>query len=536
VRNPMPKFILVSLLLGASLYGQEFKVSNPALQPYTDMLNAVLTAPNAAAKTAAVNELLTIERSHFNQFAQYAATLRSADGSDLSKQVQQKLANQVEQSRIDMQSGGGAGAGGSASAVAKAGLSSILNAAIESGAITQAINGNTVNVTGNVDSVARFLGGTPPIPYCPPSKSRKQGCGTPVLKDLGFSVSVDTGQSSTKTVSTSATDNPAGTPSNVNLLAGKNRFAGASLKYVFRNPRDVHSTDFRNQWNDYYKAHLSDFQKAGSRLLGSIAHAFLPITQAPDDAYSKLQLRHQTALLNAATQADLEREFASYLDDVIALGKSVAPDFDKQLTSMLSAYMLYLGNIGKLLSDINQKTVFSAEYNFQRPQGQPDTSAFRIMSSFNPFGPNGTLSINLAGTFYNSSSVSSQFGRWRDAQASLQLERRIGGDLADYPVRFSLAGYFQYMVSPGLISLDSSNFAPGTNINLGQSAAIALAPIGSIWLGEAKVTFKLKGSGAEIPISITESNRTDLIKSGSNVTRGHIGLNFDFGRLFGSSN
>ena len=529
----MSKFLFATLLLASSLYGQEFKVNNTALAPYSDMLKAVLTAPDEATKTKAVNELLTIEHSHFNQFAQYAATMRSASGSDLSKQVQQKLANQVEQSRIDMQSGAGPGGSGSASAVAKAGLSSILSAAVESGAITQAINGNTLNVTGNVDSVARFLAGGPPIPYCGPSQSRKQGCGTPLLKDLGFSVSVDTDQSTTKTASTSANDNPAGTPSAVDFLAGKNRFSGASLKYVFRNPRDVHSADFRNEWNDYYKAHVDEFQKAGSQLLGSIAHAFLPITQAPDDAYSKLQLRYQEELKKAATQAELESKLASYLDDVISLGRSAAPDFDKQLTSMLSAYMLYLGNIGKLLDDINKKAVFSAEYNFQRPQGQPDTSAFRIMSSFNPFGPKGTLSINVAGTLYNSSSVTTQFGRWRDAQASLQLERRIGDDLANYPARFSLAAYFQYMLSPGLISLDSSNFAPGTSINLGQSAAVALAPAGPIWIGEAKLTLKLKSSGVEIPISITQSNRTDLIKS--TVTRGHIGLTFDFAKLFGSN-
>jgi hypothetical protein len=529
----MRKYCLLSFLLIASLLeGQELKTANTALQPYSDLLNKVLTAPNAAAKTTAVNDLMTIER-HLNQFSQYASSVRFATNDDLAKEVQQKLANLVEQSRLDVQSDSGPGASGSTSAVAKAGLSSILSAAIESGAITQAINGNTINVTGNVDSVARFLAGGPPIPYCPPSKNTKAGCGTPILKDLGFSVSVDTDQNSTKTAATSPTDNPAGTPSTVNLLAGKNRFSGASLKYVFRNPRDVHSSQFRTEWNDFYKKHVEEFQIAGAQLLGTVSHAFLPVTQAPDNQYGKLQLSHVNELMTATTQADLETALASYLNAVIALGRSVAPDFDKQLRSVLSAYMLYLGNVNALLKTINEKTVFSAEYNFQRPQGQPDTSAFRIMSSFNPLGPNGTLSINVAGTLYNSSSVTTQFGRWRDAQASLQLERRISGDLANYPARFSLAAYFQYMFSPGLISLDSSNFAPGTNINLGQSAAVALAPAGAIWIGEAKLTLKLKSSGAEIPISITQSNRTDLIKS--TVTRGHIGLTFDFGRLLGSN-
>jgi len=532
----MRKYIFVSLLLAFSLVrAQNPPANTPALRPFSDVLHSIMTPPPAKTRADGVEDFLCIECNHYNQFVQYATASDPARLKELAKQMQLKLANQVEQSRVDMQSGGGPGASGSASAVAKAGLSSILSAAIESGAITQAINGNTINITGNVDAVSRFLAGGPPIPYCPASPNPKAGCGTPVLKDLGFSVSVDTDQNSTKTASTSATDNPAGTPSTVNLLAGKNRFAGASLKYVFRNPRDVHSSQFRTEWSTFYTNNVTQFQNAGAQLSGVLAKVFSPIIRDRNADYTAIQMRHRPLLLAAANQAALETQMASYLDEVLTFGRANVPDFDKQLRSVLSAYMLYLGNIGPLLQKINTKAVFSAEYNFQRPQGQPDTSAFRIMSSFNPFGrdANGTLSVNVAGTFYNSSSVTTQFGRWRDAQASLQLERRIGDDLANYPARFSLAAYFQYMLSPGLISLDSGNFAPGTNINLGQSAAIALAPIGPIWIGEAKLTLKLKGSGAEIPISITESNRTDLIKS--TVTRGHIGLTFDFAKLFGSN-
>ena len=102
---------------------------------------------------------------------------------------------------------------------------------------------------------------------------------------------------------------------------------------------------------------------------------------------------------------------------------------------------------------------------------------------------------------------------------ALQVERRLmTNDLVNSPVRFSVAGYFQYMVSPGLIQIDSGNLAPGTNINLGRSAAVALAPSGPIWIAEAKVIFKMKGSGVEMPFAITRASRTDLINS--TVTRG----------------
>ena len=86
------------------------------------------------------------------------------------------------------------------------------------------------------------------------------------------------------------------------------------------------------------------------------------------------------------------------------------------------------------------------------------------------------------------------------------------------------------MISPGLISLDQGNFAPGTTIQLPQAAALALAPTGPIWIAEAQITFKLKNTGAEIPIAITRANRTDLIKATS--TRGHIGITYDLDKLF----
>jgi hypothetical protein len=40
--------------------------------------------------------------------------------------------------------------------------------------------------------------------------------------------------------------------------------------------------------------------------------------------------------------------------------------------------------------------------------------------------------LNFAGTFYGGSTNLGQYGRWRDVQASLQFERKLGGVIA-YP-------------------------------------------------------------------------------------------------------
>ncbi len=507
--------------------------NDPRLQTFAADIDSVVQTAAAAAPAAPaadradrnrkINYLLELQHNQ-PSFLQYAQT--AIPSSLLEKAVHDEAASQVEHARMDEQFGAGAGGSGSTSAVAKAGITSFLSAAINSGAITQSLNGSTATLSGNAEGVLRFLSGQQPFRSC--QLTQVHGCGIRVLRDMGFSVSFDTDQASTTSAATTPANNPTGTPATVNILNGKNKFSGASLKYVFKNPRDVRSKTFRDEWNTYYQANSQQFQNAGNAVLAALNPVITPLLTSPQ--YVALKTEYRDKMASVTDRDALEKLFLEYLDKQLALARSVTPSFDDQVSSAISAYMRYLGNVGGLLDAITRKPVFSVEYNFERPQGQPDVSHFRLMSTLNPFGPNGTLSVNAAGTFYNSSSVSAQFGRWRDAQASLQLERILSGDLANYPARFSLAGYFQYMISPGLLSLDSGNVVPGTNIPLPQAAAVALAGTGPIWIAEAKVTLKLKNSGAEIPFAITRANRTDLIQATS--TRGHIGITYDLDKLF----
>lgn len=555
----------IAVLLNTLLTAQTPVHSNPpraaietAVQampaPVPDQLsgfeNGIASVVNADAnaRDARINDLLALQH-HMAAFLQYAKGSPAILDvlKDVSAQaVHDVVASQVEASRMDEQSSPGPNASGSASAVAKAGLTSLLTAAIENGAITQSLNGNTATLNGNAYGVLRFLAGANPFPYCAPNPptnptaphSATKGCGARFLRDLGFSVSFDTNTGSTKTVATSPADNPPGTPATVDILAGSRRFSGASLKYVFKNPRDVRSKTFQTEWSQYYNNKRTDFQTAGSNLLAVIAPTLSPLIESDQSVALQRQYRAEIKSLvdsnqdqgAAALQTAIQTKLAEYLDAQLKLARTQNPKFDDQVKTAFAAYMRYEGTTSDLLDNITKVPVFSAEYQFERPQGQPDLTHFRLMSTLNPFGPSGTLNINAAATLYDSSSVSKQFGRWRDAQASLQLERAVAGSPANGPARLSLAGYFQYMISPGLISIDSGNFAPGTNINLGQSAALALSPTGPIWIAEAKVTFKLKNSGAEIPISVTRANRTDLIKATD--TRGHIGISYDLDKLF----
>jgi hypothetical protein len=118
----------------------------------------------------------------------------------------------------------------------------------------------------------------------------------------------------------------------------------------------------------------------------------------------------------------------------------------------------------------------------------------------------------------------------RDAQAAVQLDRKFGGPNSAVSPTLSAGYYFQYMVANALLSLPSTDFAPGTTIALPGSAAELLNTTGSINLGQVKVTLAIRNTGINFPIALTFSNRTDLIKATD--VRGNFGITYDLDSLF----
>jgi hypothetical protein len=490
------------------------------LRGYQDLLRNAQSASTANDRKDAVSDLLDLG-GHTRLFLEYVATKRSAAAAF------NQIAKQLASARIDQQQGSGASAGGSVSAVERAGITSVLSLAVDSGSITQAISGTTATINGNLDSVTRVLLGREAFPYCPPGRTT---CGTPVLKDIAFSASFDLSRGGTKSVTTSGANSTGAANQSLDILNARQQLSGATVKYVFSNPQDVRSKTFQTQWNDFYSSHRDEFQKAGGNLAQSIGNAMDPLLKSSKSIdLQTTYVQKLTAALSAGQ--DIVPLFRGFLDAEIALAKSVAPDFDSQVQTAIQGYMQYFANIRPLIASIVTKPVFSAEYDYLRPASQPDMHHFAILSTFSPMGPTGSMTLNIAGTAYANGTDSRNYGRWRDFQASLQLERKLG-DIVSHPATFSLAGYYQYMLTPGLLKITTGTVAPGTNIDLGQNAAVALAPKGSIWIAEAKLTVKIPSSGAEIPFAITRSNRTDLINASE--VRGHIGLTFDFGKLFGA--
>ena len=85
------------------------------------------------------------------------------------------------------------------------------------------------------------------------------------------------------------------------------------------------------------------------------------------------------------------------------------------------------------------------------------------------------------------------------------------------------------MKEDALIIIGPGNIAPGSGIVLPNTAATLLGTKGHIGVVQGKLTIPINGV-MRVPISITWSNRTELIKEED--LRGQIGLTFDLDNVF----
>ena len=109
-------------------------------------------------------------------------------------------------------------------------------------------------------------------------------------------------------------------------------------------------------------------------------------------------------------------------------------------------------------------------------------------------------------------------GRLRDVQGSLQLDvplpriNNIGGMVLSFGALFE--------------SLKEEPLGRKIVINTKE-----ITTIGDIWLFQSKLTVPAGPSGVSIPVSLTWSNRTELIVEKKTITRLNVGLTLDLDKL-----
>jgi hypothetical protein len=144
------------------------------------------------------------------------------------------------------------------------------------------------------------------------------------------------------------------------------------------------------------------------------------------------------------------------------------------------------------------------------------------------------LVANGAATFYDALPPDMPaVSRYRDAQFGLQLDHGLGQQSIVGPAVVSLAMYYQYQHSPALLKIDPLTPIPGIAFTgLPANARTIFPQKGDLWLGQAKLSLTPPGSSIKVPLSVTYSNRTELIDTPT--WRGQVGLAYDLDSLLGA--
>jgi hypothetical protein len=249
---------------------------------------------------------------------------------------------------------------------------------------------------------------------------------------------------------------------------------------------------------------------------------------------------------------------------------------DTQIASMLAqfaqAYQAYVNSewMATITQQLALPPIFSVEYDVNRPTGQPSNSVVRgiYQKSFLPktattktastgssaapaSGSAGnaksassttptpilTLTVNGAVSFYNSNqSDVPGAGYLRDAQFAAEIGHDFSlnsSALGQLNFTLSTAGYYQDQSSPAILNVTAGAPVDGvTFVGLPSTATKVFGETGNIGLWQLKLTTG-SGSSVKVPLSVTYSNRTELITKPT--WKAQIGISYDFDSLLPSS-
>jgi hypothetical protein len=503
-------------------------------------------------------------------FAMYA--LRKQDSLFDASGLFSFLASAAE-SRIDSQNGASSGGSGTTSVVERSGISDVLGAALEAGAVTQSVSGSSLTLQGNALSLKRFLTPNDSVfKYCSYDKPDCNGEFEQILNRFSGSASLSLSNQSTQTVAgtvTGASGTSGASGSNMQsasvlLQDSASHLSGFTIRFQAINSLDLRSKAYLDAWQKAIKD--PSITNLAETARGKFAQAFQSFYN-PDELKKPSDYKWlgdameslRKLAIAGSDDAKMISEVTQAWDALISQwpqGNNYAAslqDFLQAVNAYMAARDLAINNVRQTLA-----SGLTFEYAYSRPDNQPRVSTARVIYTLHP----GTIStdmststtqpgakpaaaavpqsktgttagaakpkttndtaitFNFAADFYDNPPPGT--GTLRDLQGALQLDHHFGNTIA------TLAGYYQYQNAPAALMIGAGNLAPGTNIMLNGTAATLLAPKGNIVVAQAMVTFPLK-SGTKLPLGVTWSNRTDLIKG--NELRGHVGFNFDWSSL-----
>jgi hypothetical protein len=419
--------------------------------------------------------------------------------------VQQQAMHDAEASRIDKQTETSSTSGLSTSAVTKGSVPWLFAVAVEHGALTQSVDGNVITFKGNVANAIKAISAQDYV------KSFKMGEKNLFIRNVSrasFGISFNSSSG------------------NASPTFNTNTLASANAHIDLHNHRDPRDAKWSAAW-----MHLSFTALQG---VANARGAFTDLVETGHTAEFKAwQARAMKTLSDLPDNAndDQIRAALKQIGDDLATAVGGFADVRQNAKAVVEALGSYNTEKKAVMSTINKDAILSLEYTYtnQNSLSLPTSSTQNFAVGSKPpnlsninliytgyLGGKSQGTLNASTTLFTSTPAGSKIGTVRDYRLSGQV---------DVPMEIHSLGNTSLSFSFLFLSLLEEP--------LGQQVLVNSVPIstrGNVNLLQAKWTIPMGDAGFKVPISITRSNRTELIKE--NDVRGTIGISYDFDGLF----
>ena len=443
-------------------------------------------------------------------------------------EYQQSLVSRVKAAY--QQNGSSNGSSGSTNVVSKGLAARVLSLASEYGALSESVSGQTVTLSGTLAGIPLALEHANILQPCVQAFSGAKCVSfktTDGLDRVSYSVAFAASQSASQVSGTASGSTSSTQPTTFN--ASYQTLQQANVKVVL----------FKGA-----AATPDDISKAISTLDGS--SKVFDVSDNRDDLLALVMgykdnaatwAREEFTRLAGISQSDVAAELASWsrsLPSALCQGRNPCT-LEQDAEKYIQLYFKYLTSQHDFIESQRKKPIITAEYDANFPAAQTSNSTARLIAGYTFPTTKLTLTANAAGSFYNGDPSATVPGAriLRDFQAAGELAYTFGSAKTSFlgQSTASSAYYYQDQTSPSILNVTPGQPVSGIAFTgLPSTASQVFAKRGVINLAQMKFNF-IPGKGSiNVPVSVTWSNRTELVTQP--VWRTQVGISYDFDSLF----
>jgi hypothetical protein len=430
------------------------------------------------------------------------------------------------------QNGSSSGSGGSTNVVSKGIAAKVLSVASEYGALTESVSNQTVTLSGTLAGIPTVLAKSNVVPFCieaTPTGKCVSAEKLATLSRFSYSVAFPASQNSPQVSASSSGSNPSTQPTT--FSAKYQSITAATAKAILIKGASAKPTVIANAIQKLNTGtnplNNTNVQKA----LDTLNKDF------PDSTFNQWATS-ELARLKKLDLSGVEQEWNSWgqsLPAALCGSLTATCKLQADAEGYAEAYFDYLTRESAFVEGLRSAPVLSVEYDANLPASQTSNSTIRLIAGI-PVAKSGvTITANGAVSFYNGTPSTTVPGAriLRDFQLAAETAYTFGSGTPAFlgQSTLSAAYYYQDQTSPSILNVTPGQPVSGVIFTgLPSTATQVFAQRGVINLVQGKFNF-IPGKGSiNVPLSVTWSNRTELVTQ--KVWRTQIGISYDFDSLF----